>query len=200
MLALEAVLALPDLGDPIGLRDWAMMEVLYSTGIRRAELAALRLPDLDVERGTLTVRLGKGKKDRVVPIGERALMWVGRYLDEVRPSLVVPPDRAALFLDKRGASVGLARLTQLMRRYIGRAGLGKTGACHIFRHTMATLMLERGADVRLIQEILGHEELSTTEIYTRVSIGHLKAVHDRTHPGAKLERRPQPDDGEAAEP
>ena len=193
----EQVLALPDLDDPIGLRDRAMMEVLYSTGIRRAELAAVRLPDLDAERGTLTVRLGKGKKDRVVPIGERALMWVGRYLDEVRPSLVVPPDKAALFLDKRGVPIGLARLTQLMRRYIGRAGLGKTGACHIFRHTMATLMLERGADVRLIEEILGHEELSTTEIYTRVSIGHLKAVHDRTHPGAKLARAPRVSESDA---
>ena len=186
----EQVLAIPDLDDPIGIRDRAMMEVLYSTGIRRAELAALRIADVDTERGTAIVRLGKGKKDRVVPIGERGLMWLGRYLDEVRPALVVGPDRGVVFVEKTGKPVELARLTQLMRRYIDRAGLGKTGACHVFRHTMATLMLEHGADVRVIQEIPGHAELSTTEIYTRVSIGHLKTVHDRTHPGAKLARAP----------
>lgn len=186
----EQVLAIPDLADPLGIRDRTMMEVLYSTGIRRAELAALRIADVDFERGTAIVRLGKGKKDRVVPVGERALTWLGRYLDEVRTVFVVGPDRGVLFLEKTGKPLALARLTQLMRRYIDRAALGKTGACHVFRHTMATLMLEHGADVRVIQEILGHAELSTTEIYTRVSIGNLKTVHDRTHPGARLPRRP----------
>jgi integrase/recombinase XerD len=183
----EQLLALPDLDTPTGVRDRAMMEVLYSTGIRRTELTSLRLADIDDERGTLSVRLGKGKKDRVVPIGERALAWLDRYLQDVRPSLVAPPDDAVVFLTAGGKPVDPARLTNLMRAYVKRADLGKSGACHIFRHAMATLMLEGGADVRVIQEILGHAELSTTEIYTRVSIGHLKAVHDRTHPGAKLE-------------
>jgi len=185
------VLAMPDITTPIGLRDRAMMEVLYSCGLRRAELATLRVGDIDAQRGTVAVRQGKGRKDRVVPIGERALMWVGRYLEEVRPDLVMPPGSPVLFLSEVGLPLKLARLTQLMTRYVDHADLGKTGACHIFRHTMATVMLEGGADVRLIQEILGHAELSTTQIYTRVSIKHLQAVHRQTHPGANLDgRRP----------
>jgi integrase/recombinase XerD len=159
----------------------------------------LRLDDIDDERGTLSVRLGKGKKDRVVPIGERALAWLDRYLQDVRPSLVAPPDDAVVFLTAAGKPVDPARLTNLMRAYVKRADLGKSGACHIFRHAMATLMLEGGADVRVIQEILGHAELSTTEIYTRVSIGHLKAVHDRTHPGARLEPAKVPIANEAGD-
>lgn len=181
----ERVLMQADLTDALGLRDRAMMEVLYSTGIRRHELAGLELFDVAEDRGTLTVRQGKGKKDRVVPIGERALGWVRRYLDEARGRLVVPPETSLLFLNEHGEALGLGRLTNLMRSYIDGAKLGKTGACHIFRHTMATLMLEGGADVRHIQEILGHAETSTTAIYTRVSIQRLKAVHDATHPAAK---------------
>jgi integrase/recombinase XerD len=186
---IEQVLTLPDVSDPMGLRDRAMMETLYSTGIRRAELAGLDVFDIDDERGTVTVRLGKGRKDRTVPIGERALVWIRRYLDEVRPLLLVPPDEGVLFLSDDGERLELPRLTFLMRRYLDAAKLGKTGACHIFRHTMATLMLEGGADVRLIQEILGHAELSTTQIYTRISIRHLKAAHDAAHPAAKLQTR-----------
>ena len=169
-----------------------LSKVLYATGPRRTELSALRLADIAADRGTVIVRQGKGRKDRVVPIGERALLWVGRYLDEVRPTLVAPPGHPALFVNHAGAPIAPARLTQLMRRYIDSANLGKTGACHVFRHTMATLMLEGGADVRLIQEILGHAELSTTETYTRVNIKHLKAVHTATHHGANLPGRPRP--------
>jgi integrase/recombinase XerD len=180
------VLEQPDTTDVLGLRDRAMMEVLYSTGIRRFELANLELYDVDAARGTLTVRQGKNRKDRVVPIGERALAWVRRYLDEARSLLVATPEHPTLFLDERGDKLNLMQLTPLMRGYIDAAKLGKSGACHVFRHTMATLMLEGGADVRHIQEILGHSQLSTTAIYTRVSIRHLKAVHDATHPAAKL--------------
>jgi integrase/recombinase XerD len=181
----EKVLALADLSDLVGLRDRAIMEVFYSTGIRRTELAGLDLFDLDPARGVLTVRLGKGKKDRVVPIGQRALAWVARYLDDARPHLVAPPELPALFLSERGERLTPNYLTSHMRLYVHGAKLGKTGSCHIFRHSMATLMLEGGADVRLIQEILGHAEMSTTAIYTRVSIRHLKRVHDATHPAAK---------------
>jgi integrase/recombinase XerD len=181
----EKVLMQADTTDTIGLRDRALMEVLYSTGIRRHELAGLDVFDIDVPRGTLTVRQGKGKKDRTVPIGERALGWVGRYLDESRPALVAPPETAALFLSERGDRLELSYLTTHTRRYVDAAKLGKRGACHLFRHSMATLMLEGGADIRHIQEILGHAETSTTAIYTRVSIRHLKQVHDATHPGAK---------------
>lgn len=182
----ERVLALPDVTTVLGLRDRTMMEVFYSTGIRRHELAQLQLFDIDADRGTVTVRLGKGRKDRVVPIGERALHWIARYLEEARPELVVVPDDGVLFLGVEGDVLSLNRLTILISKYIAAAKLGKSGACHIFRHSMATAMLEHGADIRIIQEILGHVDASTTAIYTRLSITHLKRIHDRTHPGAKL--------------
>jgi len=178
----EQVLAAPDVRDPIGLRDRAILETFYSTGIRRMELITLKLPDVDAERGVVCVREGKGKKDRVVPIGERALDWIERYRDEVRPRHVVEPDPGNVFLTRRGKPLRSNRLTELVHRYVSAAGLAKTGSCHLFRHTMATLMLENGADVRYLQALLGHAQLSTTELYTRVSIAQLKAVHQRTHP------------------
>jgi integrase/recombinase XerD len=177
-----------DLKDQLGVRDRAILETLYSTGIRRMELVHLRLYDLDVERGTLVVRQGKGKKDRMVPIGERALAWIDKYVTEVRPSILVEPDEGFLFLTHLGESFTPNRLTQLVRGYVDRAAIGKRGACHLFRHTMATLMLEGGADVRFIQEMLGHAKLETTQIYTQVSIRKLKEIHTATHPGARLAR------------
>lgn len=180
------ILEQPDTTDVLGLRDRTLMEVLYSTGIRRFELANLEIYDVDRTRGTLTVRQGKNRKDRVVPIGERALLWIDKYLEASRPELVASPEHPTLFLNERGDKIGLVYLTHLVRGYVDAAKLGKSGSCHVFRHTMATLMLEGGADVRHIQEILGHAQLSTTAIYTRVSIRHLKAVHDATHPAAKL--------------
>jgi integrase/recombinase XerD len=178
----ERVLAAPDLADPMGVRDRAILETLYSTGMRRLELIHLALPDIDAERGVVYIREGKGKKDRVVPIGERALDWLQRYRDEVRPLHVVEPDPGTLFLTRRGQPLATNRLTELVHRYVTQAGIAKTGSCHLFRHTMATLMLENGADVRYLQALLGHAQLSTTELYTRVSITQLKAVHQRTHP------------------
>jgi integrase/recombinase XerD len=184
----EQVLAEPDLSDPLGLRDRAMLEVLYSTGIRRSELAHLAIFDLDAERLTLMVRQGKGRRDRFVPIGERAAAWVARYLAEVRPRLVTEPDCGALFLTADGTELGPDRLTQIARGYVESSGVGKEGACHLFRHTCATLMLEGGADIRYIQAMLGHAELSTTQIYAQVSIRALQAVHEATHPGATTTR------------
>jgi integrase/recombinase XerD len=182
----EAVLAQPDVEDALGVRDRAILETFYSTGMRRMELAGLKLYDLDSERGTIVVRQGKGKKDRVIPIGERAAAWIAKYLGEVRPTLAVEPDDGILFLTNTGEVFGLQRLTQLVRGYVKASGIGKDGACHLFRHTMATLMLEGGADIRFIQQMLGHAKLETTEIYTRVSIRQLKAIHELTHPGAKI--------------
>ena len=178
----ERVLDGPDLHDPMGLRDRAILETLYSTGLRRSELLALKLRDVDAERGVVFVYEGKGRKDRVVPIGERALSWIRRYLDEVRPRHALAIDSGTLFLTRRGRPLRCNRLTELVHRYVSGAGIGKAGSCHLFRHTMATLMLEHGADVRYLQAMLGHAQLSTTEIYTRVSISQLKAVHQRTHP------------------
>jgi integrase/recombinase XerD len=151
----EQVLAQPDVRDPMGLRDRAILETLYSTGIRRMEVVNLTVYDLDMERGTLMVRQGKGKKDRMVPIGERAVAWLERYLNDTRPGLVVPPDDATFFLTSSGEPLSPSRLTQLVREYVDAAEIGKRGACHLFRHTMATLMLENGADIRYIQEMLG---------------------------------------------
>lgn len=188
----EKVMAQPDVTDTLGLRDRAMMEVVYSTGVRRHELARLALFDIDEERGVLTVRLGKGRKDRIVPIGERALHWVNRYLEESRPEIVVPPDTGTLFLSELGTPLSLLRISDMMRQYVLAADVGKRGAVHIFRHSMATLLLEGGADIRVIQEILGHAKLDTTSLYTRVSIDGLKKVHAACHPGANLATKRTP--------
>jgi len=179
----EILLALPDVRMPLGLRDRAILETFYSTGMRRKELADLTLRSIDTELGTVMIRQGKGKKDRLIPIGERALAWIASYLELARPALVVGPDEEALFINTMGFPMDLIHLSQIVKEYVDRADLGKRGSCHLLRHTMATLMLENGADTRLIQAILGHERLESTQIYTHVSIRHLKAVHTATHPG-----------------
>jgi integrase/recombinase XerD len=184
----DAVLALPDVDDVQGLRDRALLELLYSTGVRRQEARNLSIFDLDFVHGVVRVRQGKGGKDRVVPIGERALAWVRRYLDTARPCLVANASDTALFLNRFGQRLGNNGLAETVRRYLDAAGVTRRGACHLFRHTMATQMLENGADIRYIQELLGHERLDTTQIYTHVSIGKLKEIHTATHPAAKLAR------------
>jgi integrase/recombinase XerD len=186
------VLAHAEPTTPIGLRDRALLETGYSTGLRRMELIRLRLYDLDLARGVLVVREGKGRKDRVVPIGERAIAWLEKYLDEARPEFVVEPDGGTVFLTRRGRPFHPNNLSRLTRDYLVAAGIAKKGACHLLRHTMATGMLEHGADVRVIQEILGHARLTTTQLYTRVSIRLLKAVHTATHPAATLTRPAAP--------
>jgi integrase/recombinase XerD len=184
----ERLMAAPDLGDPLGLRDRAMLEVLYSTAVRRVELIGLKVFDIDWSRSTLMVRQGKGKKDRFVPLGERAKAWLRAYCEQVRPGLVVGRDEGVLFLHRDGSPLETRRLTEWVRTYIERAGIEKPGSCHLLRHTAATLMLEGGADIRFIQALLGHEKLDTTTIYTQVSIGKLAEIHAATHPGARLAR------------
>lgn len=178
----EAVLAVPRLASPWGVRDRAVLETLYSTGMRRIELVRLRVSDLDVRQGLVWIRRGKGGRDRVVPIGTRALRWIQRYLAEVRPRWVRGADCGFLFLTCRGGPLKPCRLSERVARYVDSADIGKRGSCHLFRHTMATLMLEGGADIRWIQAMLGHAQLSTTALYTRVAIGQLQRVHARTHP------------------
>jgi integrase/recombinase XerD len=190
----EALLADFDVDEPSGLCARAMGEVLYSTGVRRAELCALTLHDIDYHHGTLRVRQGKGRKDRIVPIGSRALGWLRHYLEQARPRLCVDADERALFLTTQGLPMPMERLSQRISEAKARVGITKRGSCHLFRHTAATLMLENGADLRYIQEMLGHASVATTQVYTHVSIGKLKAIHEATHPGAKLERREAPAD------
>lgn len=194
----ELILSSPDIGTDVGLRDRAILETFYSTAIRRAELCKLKFFDLDPEGGLLAVRQGKGSKDRLVPIGERALAWVDRYLFDVRPRFLIEPDEGFLFLSVTGRPLVPDMLGMLVARHVAASGVGIRGACHLFRHTAATLMLEGGADVRYIQQLLGHANLDTTALYTHVSIRKLKEVHSATHPGAKLHAQAQdaPEDDE----
>ena len=184
----ESIIGKTDITKPIGIRDRAILETFYSTGMRRAELVRLKIFDLDTERETIIIQQGKGKKDRMLPIGERALAWINKYLQEVRPLLVMPPDDSTLFLTMDGVALSSNRLSKMLGDYIKATGIGKKGSCHIFRHTMATLMLEGGADIRFVQQMLGHTKLETTEIYTHVSMKKLREVFLATHPGARLER------------
>lgn len=188
----ETVLALPDITSPLGLRDRAILEVFYSTGIRRSELAHLTLPDLDFGRGVLFINLGKGNKDRFVPIGNRAAAWVKKYIEEARPRLMIG-ETLALFLNVDGKGIDPLYLTERIRQYLAQSGIQKKGGCHLFRHTTATLMLEGGADIRYIQQMLGHADLSSTQVYTHVAIQQLKAVHELTHPAKMNAEGEKPD-------
>ncbi|MBD2822451.1 site-specific tyrosine recombinase XerC, partial [Xenorhabdus sp. 42] len=170
----------------LGLRNRVMLEVLWSSGIRRMELRQLKQGDIDVERGAVVVRQGKGNKDRVVPIGERALHWLERYLAQVRPELAGQHDSGYLFISQKGRPLSPGHLTHIAAKAIRQQGqLDKPGACHLFRHSMATQMLDNGADIRHIQAMLGHEKLDTTQLYTRVAISQLKKVHQQTHPAER---------------
>ena len=183
----ERLLAVPDVTDPLGIRDRTMLEVFYSCGIRRTELCRIELPDVNTERRTLHVRLGKGKKDRVVPIGTRAVHWLEHYLQAVRPRLCLDTRTQALFLTGYGGPFNPDVVSRMVAAWIKQV-TGRVASCHLLRHTCATHMLENGADIRFIQQLLGHEKLDTTAIYTEVSIKQLQEVHARCHPSAKLEK------------
>jgi integrase/recombinase XerD len=180
----ESVLNSVDLNRPVGLRDRAILETFYSTGIRRAELIALRTDDINRDSQVITIRKGKGGKSRTVPVGQRALQWIEKYCSDVRPGLLTEPT-STLFLTTRGNSFHPNNLSALVRRHFVAAGITKPGSCHALRHTAATLMLEGGADLRSIQTLLGHQRLNTTQIYTHITIKHLREVHAKTHPGAR---------------
>jgi len=180
----SAIMLQPNLKTRRGVRDRAILEVFYSTGIRRLELCNLKLYDIHFARNTILISQGKGNKDRVVPVGQRALFWILKYVEDVRPHFVRESSSEAdiLFLTNAGDPMRPQYLTWKVREYIDSAEVPIDGSCHIFRHSMATLMLENGADIRYIQEILGHAKLETTQVYTKVSIEKLKEVHSKTHP------------------
>ena len=179
----DAVLREPDTSDPLGIRDRAILELFYSTGIRRCEMVSLQTEHFEAHRKLLVVRQGKGRKDRYVPVGTRAVEWVQRYLDQVRPLLEFTPDESTLFLSSYGEAINADVLSRKVSRYIESSGIGRGGSCHLFRHTCATHMLENGADIRFIQKLLGHESLKSTQIYTEVNIKKLQEVYSQTHPG-----------------
>ena len=186
----ERIMTLCQIEEPIGLRDRAILEVLYSTGMRRLEVVRLKLFDLQLDRGLILINQGKGHKDRYVPIGERAVQWLQKYIRESRPQLAVEPDDMTVFLTAQGEPFSRDHLSFTVKERIDAAQLGKTGSCHLFRHTMATLMHENGADIRYIQQMLGHEDIKTTQIYTQVAIRTLQQIHAATHP-AELHDAPQ---------
>lgn len=196
----ERVMAAIDSSTPIGLRDRALVELLYATGMRRSELAALEMGDVELERGVVLVREGKGGKDRLLPLGERAGHWIGLYLEQARAQLAWNQHEATLFLGQGGEPLSPLWLSTVVAKRVDAAELGKRGGCHLWRHTMATLMLEGGADIRHIQAMLGHAELSTTQIYTQVAIRQLQQVHAATHPGARRRQRGQGASGCRSEP
>ena len=171
----EALLAAPDVATPLGLRDRAMLETLYATGLRVSELVALKTFEANLEAGVVRV-MGKGSKERLVPLGEEAVEWISRYAKQRRGN----PD--ALFLTGRGSGMTRQAFWHLIRRYGARAIPGKKLSPHVLRHAFATHLINHGADLRVVQLLLGHADISTTQIYTHVARERLKALHARHHP------------------
>lgn len=179
---IENVMKQPNIKTAYGLRDRAILEVFYSTGIRRSELVNLKLHDISLSRKTLYVRNGKGGKDRLLPIGERACEWIRQYLEQGRSQLLLDINEQTLFLSDYGEPFPDSKLGDRVKRYMKNAGLNVPGSCHLLRHAMATHMLENGAEMRFIQSMLGHSDYRATQIYTHVSIRKLQEIHTATHP------------------
>jgi integrase/recombinase XerD len=182
---IDRLMAQPDVATPRGLRDRALIELLYATGMRVSELVGLRPADVNLEASYLTCT-GKGDKQRIVPIGDEAASWVRRYLGEARPKLLGQRSSPRLFVNARGGGPGLTRMGfwKILKGYARQAALPRTLSPHMLRHSFATHLLERGADLRAIQLMLGHADLSTTQIYTHVLEHRMRSVYDRFHPRA----------------
>lgn len=174
----------PDPTTPLGLRDRAILEFLYATGLRASELLTFRRPDLLFDLSLARV-FGKGAKERLVPVGREALLYIRRYLQTVRPTLVVSENEETLFLNWRGRPLTRMGLWKMMKLYVELAGIDKPVSPHTLRHSFATHLLEGGADLRAVQEMLGHVDIATTQIYTHVDREYLKEVHRMYHPRGK---------------
>lgn len=172
----------PNTEKPTGLRDRAIFELVYSAGLRRPEVVRLDLVDVDLAARRAMIRAAKGKKDRTVPVGATAAEWMGRYLDEARPFLETDGAEPAYFLSSMGRRLTFAPLEAAFRAARQKAGITKRLTCHMLRHTCATHMIQEGADVRHVQELLGHESAKTTEVYTHVAIPDLAEAHEKFHP------------------
>jgi integrase/recombinase XerD len=174
----------PDPSTPAGLRDRAILELLYGSGLRISELTGLDVDDLELEAGSVRV-LGTGGKEREVPLGSFAREAVGAYLTRGRPALASSATRGALFLNARGGRLSRQSCARLLGRYVRLAGIDRRVTLHTLRHSFATHLLEGGADVRVVQELLGHASVATTQIYTLVTSQHLRDVYERSHPRAR---------------
>ncbi|HEX3644857.1 MAG TPA: site-specific tyrosine recombinase XerD [Vicinamibacterales bacterium] len=179
----DTLIARPDVGSTLGLRDRAMIELLYATGLRVSELVGVRLADLHLDERYLTC-VGKGSKERLVPIGDQAADWIRRYLATARRELLKGRASPRLFLNARGGALSRVGFWKILKQHARAAGLPATLSPHVLRHSFATHLLERGADLRAIQLMLGHADLSTTQIYTHVLEARLRTVYDRFHPRA----------------
>lgn len=178
----DALLAAPDVATPIGLRDRTLIEVLYATGLRVSELVGLRLADVALDRGYVQC-LGKGRKARIVPVGDQAVHWVQRYLHDARPGFVARRETPFLFVSARGGRrLSRAGFWKILKGYGRKADIRAPLSPHVLRHSFATHLLDRGADLRAIQTMLGHADLSTTQIYTHVLEARLRNVYDSYHP------------------
>lgn len=177
----EALLAAPNPDDVLGLRDRAMLEVLYATGLRVSELVGLTLPQVSLTQGLVRV-MGKGSKERLVPLGEEAVAWIDRYLVHGRPALMGCRPSEALFVSRRGDAMTRQTFWHLIKRHARSAGIAKQLSPHTLRHAFATHLLNHGADLRVVQMLLGHSSLSTTQIYTHVARERLKTLHRMHHP------------------
>jgi integrase/recombinase XerD len=178
---IDALIAAPDLKTSDGLRDFAMLELLYATGLRVTELISLKLSAVDLSVGYLRT-LGKGSKERVIPFGDNARIAIENYLLSVRPSLSKKTQSTDLFLTRRGTSMTRQGFWKILKKYITKAKISGNISPHTLRHAFATHLLERGADLRSVQQMLGHSDISSTQIYTHILKERMREVHDRFHP------------------
>jgi integrase/recombinase XerD len=179
----DQLLAVPDMHTPLGMRDRAMLELLYATGLRVSELGNLQLTDLHLDEGYIRC-IGKGRKERVIPVGEEPIRLLKGYLKEVRPRLCQDPSEPHVFISRRAAALSRQRLWQIIKEYTRRAGIMKNVTPHTLRHSFASHLLQNGAPLRVIQEMLGHADIATTQIYTHVHPERLKSIHKKFHPRA----------------
>ncbi|HEV8646379.1 MAG TPA: site-specific tyrosine recombinase XerD [Burkholderiales bacterium] len=178
---IERLLAAPDVETPRGLRDKAMLEALYASGLRVSELVSVGVAQVSQDMGVVRI-VGKGSKERLVPLGDEALAWIRRYVAQARPEILDGKRTDALFVTARGGSMTRQAFWHLIRRYAAKAGLSKLISPHTLRHAFATHLLNHGADLRVVQLLLGHADISTTQIYTHVARERLKQLHAKHHP------------------
>ncbi|MBS9338095.1 site-specific tyrosine recombinase XerD [Fructobacillus sp. M2-14] len=179
----DTLLDLPDVTKPLGLRNKALLELMYATGLRVSELVGLTLADLHLDLALIQT-IGKGDKERIIPVGEVAIDWLKRYLRDSRPFLLKGQKSDQIFLNDHGRSLSRQGVWQIIKKLVEQAGIKKDVSPHTLRHSFATHILENGADLRIVQELLGHSDISTTQIYTHISKGRLTQVYDEFHPRA----------------